>query len=141
MIIRTLRAILAAIVLFSAASLASAQRAAVSTDQLRQKLQTHIDGWHKTGKFPGATIGVCLANGNCFPLATGVSDLTSMAPMKPTDRMLAGSTGKTFAAAVAIQLVSEGKIGLDDKVAKYFGGESWFARLPNAKDITVRQLM
>jgi len=61
--------------------------------------------------------------------------------MKPTDRMLTGSTGKTFAAATAMLLIKEGKIGLDDKVEKYFGNEVWFARLPNAKDITVRQLM
>jgi D-alanyl-D-alanine carboxypeptidase len=55
--------------------------------------------------------------------------------------MLAGSVGKTSALAVALQLVKEGKINLDDKVEKYLGAEKWFARLPNAKDITVRQLM
>ena len=61
--------------------------------------------------------------------------------MKPNDRMLAGSVGKTFAAATALQLVKEGKIGLDDRIEKYLGREPWFARLPNAKEITVRQLM
>jgi D-alanyl-D-alanine carboxypeptidase len=61
--------------------------------------------------------------------------------MKPTDRMPAGSVGKTFAAATALQLIKEGKIGLDDKIEKYLGHEQWFPRLPNAKDITVRQLM
>ena len=55
--------------------------------------------------------------------------------------MLAGSVGKTFAAATALQLVKERKIGLDDKIEKYLGREPWFARLPNAKEITVRQLM
>ncbi|MEK7854472.1 MAG: serine hydrolase domain-containing protein, partial [Acidobacteriota bacterium] len=55
--------------------------------------------------------------------------------------MLAGSTGKTFAAATALQLVKEGKIDLDAKVEKYLGAEPWFSRLPNANDITVRQLM
>jgi len=61
--------------------------------------------------------------------------------MKANDRMLAGSVGKTFAAVTALQLVKEGKIGLEDKVEKYLGAEPWFPRLPNAKDITVRQLM
>ena len=37
--------------------------------------------------------------------------------------------------------MKEGKIGLDDKIEKYLGQEPWFSRLPNAKDITVRQLM
>ena len=36
--------------------------------------------------------------------------------MSPDDRMLAGSVGKTFAAATALQLIKEGKIGLDDKI-------------------------
>ena len=108
---------------------------------LSQKLQTQLDEWHKNGKFAGATLGVCLADGNCFSLATGFSDLETKQKMKPSDLMLAGSVGKTYAAAVALQLVKEGKINLDEKVEKYLGNEKWFSRLPNAKDITVRQLM
>ncbi|MBP6212058.1 MAG: beta-lactamase family protein, partial [Pyrinomonadaceae bacterium] len=76
-----------------------------------------------------------------FGLAVGYSDRDAKTPMRPTDLMLAGSTGKTFAAVTALQLVKEGKIGLDDRVEKYLGAESWYSRLPNAKDITVRQLM
>ncbi|MBX7173341.1 MAG: beta-lactamase family protein [Pyrinomonadaceae bacterium] len=114
---------------------------AQNSNALQQKLQTQLDEWQKNGKFAGATLGVCLADGNCFGLATGFSDLEKKTPMKPTDLMLAGSTGKTFALAVAMQLVKEGKISLDDKIEKYLGKEVWFLRLPNAKDITVRQLM
>src|SRR5687768_8607671 len=68
---------------------------------LRQKLQTNLDEWHKNGKFPGATLGVCTADGKCFSLATGFSDLEAKTPMRPTDIMAAGSVGKTYAAAVA----------------------------------------
>jgi len=114
---------------------------ATDTTALKQQLQTRLDEWHKAGKFPGATLGVVLANGESFSLAVGYSDASAKTPMRPTDRMLAGSVGKTFAAATALQLVKEGKINLDEKVEKYLGGEAWFARLPNAKDITVRQLM
>jgi D-alanyl-D-alanine carboxypeptidase len=109
--------------------------------ELRQKLQAKLDEWHKSGKFAGATIGVALADGTTFSLATGFSDLQTKTPMKPADLMLAGSVGKTYAAAVALQLVNEGKINLDDKVEKYLGKETWFSRLPNAREITVRQLM
>lgn len=108
---------------------------------LRQKLQTNLDEWHKGGKFAGATLGVCLADGKCFSLATGFSNIETKTPMKATNVMLAGSVGKTFAAVVALQLVKEGKISLDEKVEKYLGQEAWFSRLPNAKDITVRQIM
>lgn len=119
----------------------AAQKSATDVTLLKQKLQIHLDEWHKSGKFAGATLGVCLADGKCFGLATGLSDLEKKTPMKSTDLMLAGSVGKTYAAAVALQLVKEGKINLDDKVEKYLGAEKWFSRLPNAKDITVRQLM
>ena len=133
---------LAAFVIVSAFSPARAQTARkADVNALRQNLQAKLDEWHKAGKFAGATLGVCLADGNCFGLATGFSDLEAKTPMKPSDKMAAGSVGKTFAAAVALQLVKEGKINLDDKVEKYLGKETWFARLPNAKDITVRQLM
>lgn len=114
---------------------------AFGQDAVRQKLQAQLDEWHKAGKFAGATLGVCLADGNCFGLATGYSDLENKTPMKSSDNMAAGSVGKTFAAAVALQLVKDGKINLDEKIEKYLGKETWFARLPNAKEITVRQLM
>ncbi|HEY0727520.1 MAG TPA: serine hydrolase domain-containing protein [Pyrinomonadaceae bacterium] len=111
------------------------------TTALENALQLKLEEWHKAGSFPGATLGVALPNGQSFGLAVGVSDRDTKTPMKPTDRLLAGSVGKTFAAATALQLVKEGKIDLDDKIEKYLGREPWFTRLPNAKDITVRQLM
>ena len=118
-----------------------AQTGVTNKTALETALQVKLDDWHKAGSFPGATAGVVLANGESFGLAVGFSDRETRTPMKPTDRMLAGSTGKTFAAATALQLIKEGKIGLDDKIERYLGREPWFSRLPNAKDITVRQLM
>ena len=115
------------------------------TTALKQALQLKLDDWHKAGSFPGATLGVVLGNGDplgeSFGLAVGFSDREMKTLMKPNDRMLAGSVGKTFAAATALQLIKEGKIGLDDRIEKYLGREPWFSRLPNAKEITVRQLM
>jgi D-alanyl-D-alanine carboxypeptidase len=125
-------------VLFWAQTPAAAQKA---DPGLVKRIEENLDAWHKAGKFPGATVGVVLADGTSFSVATGYSDITAKTPMKGTDRMLAGSVGKTFAAAVALQLVHEGKLGLDNPVEKYLGKESWFSRLPNHKAITVRQLM
>jgi D-alanyl-D-alanine carboxypeptidase len=112
-----------------------------STAALKTELQKKLDEWHKAGKFPGATFGVVLESGESFGLAVGFSDRDAKTPMKSTDRMPAGSTGKTFAAAMAMQLIKDGKILLDDKIEKYLGKETWFGRLPNAKDVTIRQLM
>jgi D-alanyl-D-alanine carboxypeptidase len=127
--------------LLSTATFAQRPVAATGTNVLQKELQLKLDEWHKAGKFPGATLGVVLADGESFGLAVGYSDRDAKTAMKPDDRMLAGSTGKTFAAATTMQLIREGKIGLDDKVEKYLGSEPWFARLPNAIEITVRQLM
>jgi D-alanyl-D-alanine carboxypeptidase len=117
------------------------QTGVANQTDLKTALQAKLDEWHKAGSFPGATFGLVLANGESFGLAVGFSDRETKTAMMPTDRMLAGSVGKTFAAATALQLIKEGKISLDDKVEKYLGREPWFSRLPNAKDITVRQLM
>jgi D-alanyl-D-alanine carboxypeptidase len=130
-------------VVFAAVSGISAQQTVPATgvDVLKKAIQKNLDEWHAGGKFPGATVGVVLGNGESFDLSVGYSDRTAKTPMKPDDRMPAGSTGKTFAAALALRLVKEGKVGLDDRVEKYLGSEPWFTRLPNARAITVRQLM
>ena len=69
--------------------------AATDTDKLKQELQLRLDEWHQAGKFPGATLGVVLANGKSFSLVTGRSLLTrstgsvaigaDSAPLAPSD--------------------------------------------------------
>src|SRR5262249_37496837 len=58
----------------------------------------------------------------------------------PAARMPAGSVGKMFFAALALQLVAQGRLGLDDRVQKHLGTEPWFGRLANGDRITVRML-
>ena len=139
--LRTRKLVHSLIICLLATAIVCGQTTSANTTALKNALQLKLDEWHKAGSFPGATLGVVLANGESFGLAVGVSDRETRRPMMPNDRMLAGSVGKTFAAATALQLVKEGKIGLDEKIEKYLGREPWFPRLPNAKDITVRQLM
>ena len=120
---------------------ASANKSADKTAALRQRLQAKLDELHAAGRFPGATAGFVLADGTSFGLATGMSDTSAKKAMSPNDLLPQGSVGKTYVSAVAMQLVHEGKIGLDDKIEKYLGKEAWFAHLPNAHDITVRMIM
>ena len=108
---------------------------------LASRLQAALDSARSAGHWPGVTFGLALADGRTLALASGQSDTARHVAMRPTDRLLQGSVGKTYVAAVALQLVHEGRLGLDDKISKYLGPEPWFARLPNANDITVRQLM
>jgi D-alanyl-D-alanine carboxypeptidase len=108
---------------------------------LRARLQATLDSIHAAGRFPGITAGVVLADGTAFGLASGFADTALRVRMTPADRLLQGSVGKTYVSAVALQLVHEGRISLDEQVATYLGGEPWYPRLANAAEVTVRQLM
>lgn len=90
---------------------------------------------------PGAQAAVVLADGTLVPFTVGVADRTTRAAMPHDGKMLAGSTGKTFFAALACQLVREQKLDLEAKVATWFADEAWFTRLPNHADITLRHLL
>jgi D-alanyl-D-alanine carboxypeptidase len=83
--------------------------------------------------FPGITAEVVLADGTRLSAASG--------GLKATGRMLAGSTGKTFVAAVILKAVDEGKLDLDSKIERWIGKMPGFDRLPNAHDLTLRLLM
>ncbi len=108
---------------------------------LRTRLQAALDSIHAAGWFPGVTAGVALGDGTAFGLASGFADTARRIRMTPDDRLLQGSVGKTYVAAVTLQLVHEGRIGLDAKVSSYLGAEPWYGRLANGGDVTVRQLM
>ena len=104
-------------------------------------LQPWLDSLHAQGRFPGATLGVAFRDGSSCALATGWSDTARHEPMRPDHLLMQGSVGKTYVAALAMQRVAEGRLGLDERIAAYLGHEPWFARLPNAREVTVRQLM
>ena len=133
-----LRVVAASVVL---SSTLAAQASKPDAAALQKQLQAKFEELHKAGNFPGATAGVVLADGTAIGLAVGVSDKTANTPMKPTDRLLLGSVGKTYVAALAMQLIHEQKFSLDDTLDTFFGKEPWFPRLANASRITVRHLM
>ena len=108
---------------------------------LHEQLQRKFEELHKAATFPGGTAGFVLADGTSFGIAVGVSDRTTNTAMKPSDRLLLGSVGKTYASAVALQMIGEGKFSLDDTLDRFFGKEAWFGRIANASAITVRHLM
>jgi D-alanyl-D-alanine carboxypeptidase len=109
--------------------------------KVREALNTRIESLRRQDGFPGATAAVVLSDGTLVAGSTGMSDLEARTPMKPSDRMLAGSIGKTFFAAVAMNLIHEGKLDLGSKIEKWIGTEPWFNRIPNAHQITLRMLM
>jgi D-alanyl-D-alanine carboxypeptidase len=108
---------------------------------LRDRVQAYLDEWRAAASFPGAAIGVVLKDGTAFAVVTGVSDRATRRAVTIDDLFMAGSTGKTFFAALAVEQIEAGTLELDAPISKYLATRPWFARLPNANEITVRHLM
>jgi len=115
--------------------------ALVQAPGIREKAQAIVDAALAGGTAPGISAAIALPDGSVIAVAAGVSNRETKAPLTIDDRLLSGSVGKTFAAARALQLIEQGKLRLDDPIAKHLGTASWFARLPNAKTTMVRHLM
>jgi D-alanyl-D-alanine carboxypeptidase len=120
---------------------APAPQQAVKLEKVRDSIRSKLDLLRSSASFPGMTAGFVLPDGRSGSVAVGLANLETKTPMKPRDRMLAGSIGKTFFSAVALQLVAEGKLELDSPISKWLGNEPWFDRLPNHGEITLRMLM
>jgi D-alanyl-D-alanine carboxypeptidase len=71
-----------------------------------------------------------------WQLASGVPRLDAPEPLRPDARFRIGSLTKTFVATVALQLVAEGRLGLDDPVSRWLPDV-----LPNGSAITLRMLL
>ncbi|HEY0301265.1 MAG TPA: serine hydrolase domain-containing protein, partial [Rhizomicrobium sp.] len=91
--------------------------------------------------WPGLTVAIIGADGTELAAAVGFADREAAVAMAPRDRMLAGSVGKTFAAAAALRLVEEGRIALDEPIGRFADGLPWIDTLPQAEGITLRRLL
>ena len=117
-----------------------------ATAALVEAFQAELDAaWAQAQEtdenFPGATAAFILPDGRVFGFATGLSDVDDEIPMTPDMRMGSGSIGKTYVAAVALQLAMTGALDLDAPISTWLGDEQWFPRVPNHADLTVRNLL
>ena len=133
--------ILAASFVFALSFIPSQAQSTAATASQAARLQTALDEWRASVQSAGASLGVVTKDGQVYGLASGLADRTAGRALTPDDLLMAGSTGKTFFAAVALQLIEAGRLDLDAPISKYLGAKPWFSRLPNARDITVRMLM
>lgn len=112
---------------------------------IEARLGDALNKFLATTNAPGITLGIVKADGSEIALAAGVSRRVpegDPAPaMRPTDRMMSGSVGKTYFAATFMLLAQDGMIDLDAPIGKTIGSETWFSRIPNAKDLTLRLLL
>src|ERR1051326_133507 len=67
---------------------------------------------------PGAIFSVQDGHEGSWTAAMGISDISTHAPMNLDDHMRVCSITKTFTGTVILQLVDEGKLHLNDAVAK-----------------------
>lgn len=110
--------------------------AAAGPDAVQQGLNALV----RTDGLPAALASVKNGEGRTRTYTAGVGDVATGAKVPADGRVRIGSTTKTFTAVVVLQLVAEGKIGLDAKVDTYLPdlvrGEGI-----DGRDITVRQLL
>ena len=121
------------------ALLASASAAVFAQDALPADLSAKIDRiatetLAKSG-VPSASVAVVRDGRIVYAKAYGDARLDPRTPATPAMRYSIGSISKEFTAAVILLLQQQGKLSLDDKVAKYF------PQLTDASHITLRQIL
>ena len=84
---------------------------------------------------PSASIAIVRGGEIVYERAYGDGRVDRKTPATPAMRYAIGSVSKQFTATAVLLLAEEGKLSLDDKVAK------WFPQLTRANDITIRQLL
>jgi len=113
---------------------------------IENQFQLKLDQLYTAAKatdenFPGATAAFILPDGRVFSFATGYSDVAHNILMNKNLRMPSGSIGKSYVAAVALQLAQTGVVDLDARISTWLGHEAWFSRVPNGNDLTLRLLL
>jgi len=127
-----LRTLVSTIVIFP---LAVAPAAAQLPPEIADKVdQSALRVLEETG-VPSASVAVVHDGALALTKAYGRARLDPPIAAAPAMRYSIGSISKQFTAAVLVMLAADGKLSLDDKVAKFY------PELTRAGDITVRQLL
>ncbi|GIJ48767.1 serine hydrolase [Virgisporangium aliadipatigenens] len=98
-------------------------------------VQRALDVLTRDDGFPGGLASVREPNGRSRTYTSGVGDLRTGAKVPANGRVRIASNTKMFTATVVLQLVGEGKIGLDEPVETYLPG------VLRGRQVTVRQLL
>ena len=84
---------------------------------------------------PSASVAIVRGGAIAYEQAYGTARVDPATPATPAMRYAIGSVSKQFTATAVLLLAAEGRLSLDDKVAR------WFPRLTRASEISVRQLL
>ena len=92
------------------------------------------EGFAKSG-LPGVIIGLWIPGTGSWIASRGVADLKTKAPMTADLQAPIGSITKSFAVTIALQLVGENKLRLEDTI------DRWYPQIPEASAITIKMLL
>ncbi|MGY5131612.1 serine hydrolase domain-containing protein [Streptomyces nigrescens] len=120
----------------SASDSAASAAAAARPDAVQQALNTLV----RDDGMPAALASVQDRDGRIRTYTAGVGDLTTGSKVPRDGQVRIGSNTKAFTAVVVLQLVGEGKIGLDACVDTYLPGLVRGKGI-DGRRITVRQLL
>ncbi|MFD6109574.1 serine hydrolase domain-containing protein [Streptomyces yangpuensis] len=104
------------------------------TPAVAVQLDTAIRQVMREAGVPGVIVGLWAPGKGSYVKAFGVADKATGAPMRTDFNTRIGSQTKTFTVTALLQLVDQGKVGLDDPIGDYISG------VPGGNLITLRQL-
>ncbi len=118
----------------AAAEEAKEEKKPLMSEEIKKKIEAILDKHMTEKNSPAAILGVWTPDGDAI-VVRGKSDVKAGTDAKATDRFRIASVTKTFTAAMLLLLVDEKKLGLDDKLSKFY------PEIKNADKITIRQLL
>jgi CubicO group peptidase (beta-lactamase class C family) len=123
--------------LASGAHARAEERAAPSSPKVGAALQPFVDSHSLAG-----AVALVADKDKILSISTvGFADLTSQKPMRPDSLFWIASQSKSITAAALMILVDEGKVKLDDPVAKYLPefNEQWLAVERNQDHVLLKK--
>jgi D-alanyl-D-alanine carboxypeptidase len=114
---------------------ASAQSTGLAPEKIAA-LEAVLDRTIAQPNIPGVMIRVIVEGQGDWAGARGLSNRAENLPLGPNDRFRFASITKLLVATVALQLVEEGYLGLDDTLENWLPGT-----VPDGNVITVQQLL
>jgi D-alanyl-D-alanine carboxypeptidase len=101
----------------------------------RSSLQSGLDRLVEARAASAATLRI-RQGVHDWAAGAGTQELASTVPVSTSGRFRIGSVTKTFVATVVLQLADEGRLALDDPIARHLPGV-----VPGGEAITVRQVL
>ena len=104
---------------------------------------TMMTGFVKTQRIPGASLAVSRNSKIVYARGFGHADRDTSRPVQPDSLFRLASISKPLTAVAVMQLVEQGKFGLDDRIFELLPAQEW---LPKKHDerlrkVTVRHLL